>query len=385
MRICIVYDCLYPWTIGGAERWYRQIAEAHAAAGNTVTYLTMRQWDQGEEPALPGGDVIAVGPRMALYADGRRRIAPPITFGLGVLWHLLCHGRRYDVVHTASFPFFSLLAAGLVRPLHGFRIAVDWHEVWTRAYWGQYLGKLGGVGWAIQGLCARVPQVAFSFSRLHKVRAQALGVRAVTLLEGEYAGGPIEPLAASTPPLVLYTGRMIPEKRVPLLVDALALLMRNDPLLRAELIGRGPELEAVRERVAFHGLSERIALPGFVDAQYLADRQSAAAVLVQPSEREGYGMVVVESAARGVPVVVIAGEDNAAVELVDEGENGFVARSADAVELASTIEKVLAGATGLRQGVQNWYASNARRLSFHNSFEKIVARLAHEGLVSRHG
>ena len=55
---------------------------------------------------------------MALYAGpGRRRILPPLVFGLGVLWHLLRHGRRYDVVHTASFPYFSLLAAGALRRL----------------------------------------------------------------------------------------------------------------------------------------------------------------------------------------------------------------------------------------------------------------------------
>lgn len=375
MRVCLVYDCLYPWTIGGAERWYRQMAEAHAAAGHSVTYLTMRQWDSGEKPALPGVDVTAVGPRMALYADGRRRIAPPLAFGLGVLWHLLRHGRRYDVVHTASFPFFSLLAAGLVRPLHGFRIAVDWHEVWTRAYWRQYLGKLGAVGWAVQALCARVPQIGFSFSRLHMVRAEALGVRNVTLLEGEYAGGAIAPQVAASRPLVLYTGRMIPEKRVPLLVDALALLMRGDPQLHAELIGRGPELDAVRQRIAFHGLEERIALPGFVDAAHLAERQSTAAVLVQPSEREGYGMVVVESAARGVPVVVIAGEDNAAVELVDEGENGFIAGSADAVELAAAIGKALASGEALRTRTRKWFAINQDRLSFAGSFQRIQARL----------
>ena len=44
-----------------------------------------------------------------------------------------------------------------------------------------------------------------------------------------------------------------------------------------------------------------------------------------PSRREGYGLVVIEAAARGTPVVVVAGPDNAAVELVAEGENGFVA------------------------------------------------------------
>ena len=51
-----------------------------------------------------------------------------------------------------------------------------------------------------------------------------------------------------------------------------------------------------------------------------------------PSSREGYGLVVVEAAASATPSVVVAGEDNAATELVDEGENGFVAASASAEE-----------------------------------------------------
>jgi len=50
-------------------------------------------------------------------------------------------------------------------------------------------------------------------------------------------------------------------------------------------------------------------------------------VLVNPSAREGFGLVVAEAASRGTPSVVVAGEDNAAAELVVEGENGFVAAS----------------------------------------------------------
>lgn len=375
MRVCIIYDCLYPATIGGAERWYRQIADAHAAQGTPVTYLTLRQWHHATCPVIPGVQVIAVGPQMALYSNGKRSILPPLVFGFGVFWHLARHGRSYDIVHTASFPFFSLLAAGLLRPLHRYRIVVDWHEVWTRDYWNRYLGRIGWLGWLIQRLCARVPQTAFSFSRLHQQRAEALGICNVTMLEGEYVHDAPPPVLAARPPLVLYVGRMIPEKRVPLLVEALAQLMRQDPALRAELIGRGPELESVRQLVAHHGLTDRIALPGFVDAKYLAERQGAAAVLVQPSEREGYGMVVVESAARGVPVVVVAGADNASTELVDDGENGFIAGSADAKNLALAIENTLVGGSALRMQVRNWYARNARRLSFQHSFEQIMARL----------
>ncbi len=146
MRICVIYDCLFPFTVGGAERWYRNLAERLAADGHEVTYLTLRQWDRGAPPEIDGPvRVVAVGPRMALYTDGgRRRILPPLVFGLGVLWHLLRHGRRYDVVHTCAFPYFSLLAAAALRPLRRYGLVVDWFEVWSRSYWHDYLGGTPG-------------------------------------------------------------------------------------------------------------------------------------------------------------------------------------------------------------------------------------------------
>ena len=156
MRICVVYDCLYPHTIGGAERWYRNLALRLAQVGHDVTYLTMRQWEKAEPPQLDGVRVVAVAPRMALYANERRRIAPPLVFGLGVLRHLTLHGANYDVVHTASFPYFSLLAAASARPAGRYMIVVDWPEVWTRGYWNEYLGRLGAVGYRVQHLCVGV-------------------------------------------------------------------------------------------------------------------------------------------------------------------------------------------------------------------------------------
>src|SRR2546426_2001279 len=141
MRICVVYDCLFPYTVGGGERWYRSLAERLAAEGHEVTYLTLRQWDRGTPVDLDGSvRVIAVGPRMGLYTpSGRRRILPPLVFGLGVLLHLLRHGRQYEVVDTAAFPYFSLLASAVARPLAGFELVVNWFEVWSGPYWREYL------------------------------------------------------------------------------------------------------------------------------------------------------------------------------------------------------------------------------------------------------
>ncbi len=126
MRVCLIYDCLFPHTVGGAERWYRSLAERLVADGHEVTYVTRRQWPRGERADIdPRVRVVAVTPRMELYTqDGRRRILPPLVFGAGVLWHLLRKGGRYEAVHTCSFPYFSLLAAAAVRPLHGYELVV---------------------------------------------------------------------------------------------------------------------------------------------------------------------------------------------------------------------------------------------------------------------
>src|SRR5688500_9396095 len=101
MRVCLVYDCLFPHTVGGAQRWYRNLAERLADEGHDVTYVTMRQWERGAEAGVPGVSVVPVAPRMSLYTAGRRRILPPVVFGAGVLLHLLRRRNRYDVVHTA--------------------------------------------------------------------------------------------------------------------------------------------------------------------------------------------------------------------------------------------------------------------------------------------
>lgn len=376
MNICIIYDCLYPWSIGGAERWYRRLAEGLAARGHQVTFLTLTQWDVADAPRLPGITTVPVGPRMALYTGGRRRILPPLRFGWGVFLHLLRFGKRYDVVHTASFPYFSLLAAGATRLLHHFRINCDWHEVWSRSYWRSYLGKGGGeIGWLIQRLCAQVPQKAYTFSHLHASRLGAIRIRgSIRVLAGEYVPGRTAPVCvrAADPPMVIYAGRMIPEKRVTLLVEAVAVARSTIPELRATFFGHGPELERIRERIAALALRNVVDIRGVVPEEQLVEAMSRALCVVQPSSREGYGMVVVEASAAGVPAIVVAGEDNAAVELIDHGRNGFVASLPDARSVsAAIIECWRAGAT-LRAATRDWYAQNATRLSLQRSLDEVI-------------
>jgi glycosyltransferase involved in cell wall biosynthesis len=402
MRVCVVYDCLYPYTVGGGERWYRNLAERLAEDGrNEVTYVTLRQWDRGQTPELAGGRVrvLSVGPRMGLYTgDGRRRVWPPVVFGLGVLWHLLRHGRRYDAVHMCSFPYFSLLAAAAARPRGRYELAVDWFEVWSDSYWRQYLGGIGGrIGGGVQRLCARVRQRAFCYSDLHARRLREEGLRGeVTVLRGLYAdtlapatspetsAGP--PAGASAGPperLVLFAGRMIPEKRAPLAVAAIAAAAARVEGLRGELLGDGPERETVLAQIARRGLRDVVSAPGFTTAETVDAEIRRALCLLLPSVREGYGLVVVEAAARGTPSIVLAGPDNAAVELIEEGVNGFVCESSEPQAIAAAIVRVHEAGAVLRESTARWYAQHEHELSLESSLRAVLASYGPAGESAR--
>ena len=82
--------------------------------------------------------------------------------------------------------------------------------------------------------------------------------------------------------------------------------------------------------------------------------------------------MVLEAAARGTPSIVVLGEDNAAVELVEDGVNGVVARSASAEDLAAAIERVHDGGHELRRSTAAWFRANSERLSLESSLRTVL-------------
>lgn len=381
MRVCLVYDCLYPWTVGGAERWLRGVGEALAAQGHQVTYLTRLQWPDDDPPRIPGVRVIAVSRRESLYGpSGNRTIGEPLRFGWGVFRHLVKHGGEYDVLHMPSFPYFGLLAAGALRRRFGYLIVTDWFEVWSGGYWNEYLGSaLGWIGRAVQRACARIEQRAFCFSELHARRLASEGMREPpTILRGIYDG----PLESRPPdraqPIVFFAGRLIPEKRAAAMVPAVVHASKRIPELRGVIFGDGPQKPHLDAAIARWQAAALVRAPGFVPSDEVQATLRTSLCLLLPSSREGYGLVVIEAAAAGVPTIVVAGPDNAAVEHIVEGVNGFVARSAEPDALADAIVRVFERGYALRQSTADWFARNARELSLRTSLECVVATYARD-------
>lgn len=101
---------------------------------------------------------------------------------------------------------------------------------------------------------------------------------------------------------LLHVGTLQPRKNIPLLLEALARLNRSEtPLVLVG--GKGWAYDAIFERVAALGLSNRVRFAGYVADEALPLWYNAAAALVMPSLYEGFGLPVVEALACGTPVV----------------------------------------------------------------------------------
>ena len=100
---------------------------------------------------LAGVDVVGLVPAGAVYADERRSLGPPRASGSRSGDTCSATASRFDVVHTAAFPFFPLLAGGLARRRTGYRLVADWYEVWSRELLAALRRRLvGTAGWLVQ-------------------------------------------------------------------------------------------------------------------------------------------------------------------------------------------------------------------------------------------
>lgn len=138
---------------------------------------------------------------------------------------------------------------------------------------------------------------------------------------------------------VLFVGRMVDNKGLERIVDALALCAKRGRVLRAHLVGKGPLREAIRARVARAGLSESTRFTEWVGSpRELAELYRRSKLVVCASTCEGGPRFTVEAMACGTPVV--STPVGMMRELLIEGENGACS-GFDVESLASALERML--------------------------------------------
>ena len=146
----------------------------------------------------------------------------------------------------------------------------------------------------------------------------------------------------SSPPRLVYAGRLSPEKGVAVLIDALALLAKDPavPQPRLTILGDGDERASLEVRAAALGLRDRVTFAGQVARETLSSALDAADLCVQPSLTEGFSKAWLDAMAHGLPV--LASNVGAASAVIGtRGERGWLVPPGDSGALARAIRDVL--------------------------------------------
>lgn len=171
-------------------------------------------------------------------------------------------------------------------------------------------------------------------------------------------------------PLLVFAGRLVHEKGVQTLLDALPALRDMHPGLRLAVAGTGPYEAALRRRARQRRVARTVRWLGFVAEAELAAVLGAADLVVLPSTYEPFGIVALEAAVAGAPLVVA--ETGGLADLVAAGVPAASFPPGDAAELSTAVAKLLADPDDTRRD-----ADRAARVVRRNySWEAVARRTA---------
>jgi glycosyltransferase involved in cell wall biosynthesis len=137
---------------------------------------------------------------------------------------------------------------------------------------------------------------------------------------------------------IMYSGRLVSEKRVDLLIDAFVAIAAERPDWDLLIVGYGPLGDELRRRVP-ESLRQRVVWTGFLEGTENVLAFHAADMLVLPSDQEPWALVVQEAMAAGL-VVVASNIVGAAHELVEDQVSGRIFAAGNLPQLIQAIRDV---------------------------------------------
>ncbi|MFA4662849.1 glycosyltransferase family 4 protein [Pyrococcus kukulkanii] len=347
MRIAFVYDAVYPWVKGGAQKRLYEIGRRLVKRGYEVNWFSLKWWDGKKTIERDGIYIYGVGEGVPLYKYGKRSIYEAIYFARKLLRVLPKY--EYDVIDCQEFPYFSCFSSKVTSFLRSIPMIITWHEVWGD-YWYSYLGKKGFFGKIIEKLVTKLTSNNVAVSKKTKEDLESIGVKNVQIIPNGIDFYKIQKIKPSEEEYdLIFVGRLIKEKNVDILIKAVSLLKEEIPDIKAVIIGEGPERQKLEMLVQKLKIEKNIEFKGFLNShEDVIAHMKSSKVFVFPTIREGFGIVVLEANASGIPVVTTNHPMNAAKDLITEGKNGFLAKL-DPIDFSEKISFVLHGAKNMKK------------------------------------
>jgi len=336
-----------PRTVGGLARHVNDLSRALARLGQNVHVITCPAPETPSYQLLEGVHVHRVDQSLLTSKDFMEWVGQ-LNVGMVELAGELMGGEPFDLVHAHDWLVGD--AAITLRDRYGLPLVATIHAT----EYGRNRGIHNELQQRIHQLDARFAlqatrviccsnYMANEVNTLFKVPRSIVHVlpngvdpsnlgRPKQLVPGK-------PDTVSGEKTVFFIGRLVPEKGVQVLLEAIALLLPHIPELKLLVGGIGPYEAYLRSKVRELGLNDRVAFLGYLDESRRNQYLKLADVAVFPSLYEPFGIVALEAMAAQVPVIV--SDTGGLSEVVSHGMDGYKAPPGRPDLLAYYIREIL--------------------------------------------
>lgn len=351
LSIAFVADAVLPFHQGGKEQRIFELGKRLLDRGHQVHIYTQHWWDEPAKTVEIEGIVYhaLIKKQAQFYQNNHRSVKSSLIFGLGCLKLIR---TRHDVVDIDHMPYWPVIFGVPAAFLTGAKVFVTWHEVWGFRYWSDYFGRIGGfIGACLEVIAAKmaprlIPVSQHTAARLRTTlfarRPQFLVTNGIDTLHNQT----IKPARKKYD--IIYSGRQVKHKRLDLLLDALPIVIKQFPKLKVAIIGEGPIHNDLVARAKRKKLTKHVAfLPFFPEIDAMRKQVKASKLFVSPSQREGFGIAVMEAYTLGIPCVINDAPHNAAMDFAYlPGVTAFYESSEDlAVKIIAALKHPVAPQT----------------------------------------
>ncbi len=343
---------------GGAEVHFTELFKRLVKKGHTVTLLTTRFKHSQPEDNQDGIEVLRWGHTYTFNWE-----AP-------FLIRKLLKKRIYDCIidDVNKLPFFTPLWFPHQKS------GAFFHHLFGKTVFGLAAFPMAAFVYLMEKIYPvayrKVPCCTVSKSTASELIKLGFPEKKLSIIENSVDTNYYfpEPSVKREKDLLLYTGRLKRYKRVDIIFDAMSVLDRSGLKVRLVIAGSGDDLNRLQTRAKELGLEKRIEFAGFVSEEKKIELFRKAALFVNTSEKEGWGITNVEAAACETPVV--ANNAPGLRDSVLDGQTGLLYKENDEYSLAECIEKLLKD-----NDMRNRFGTQGRqwalKFSWDSSAEKV--------------
>jgi len=355
LKIAQVNSYYYPFMIGGAEWYVRNISRELSKAGNNVTVFTAST--HGDEKAATEEVFEGVTVR-------RFPLRLDLTYRLKMwegLKEALADGD-FDIIHTYDYAqqhSVDALQAASRKDVGSALTVFDVHSAIPRVWYKRVPMKYLDYYFARRTfplatrILVRAPNLVEGLPELNgfqsKVRVSPSGARDESF--GKFDGGKFrQKYSVGDSPLVLFMGRLNPLKGPQILLEAAPALVKEFPEAVFAFVGpdQGGYKSVLERRASELGVASRIRFTGMIsDFEEKMQAYSACDVFVLPTSYEGTSQAIFEAMSQGRPIV--ASRVGGVPYQIDDGKQGYLVEYGDAQLLSDRIARVLRGGEEIQE------------------------------------